>query len=122
MTSPKVDKNNNSVVVEDNTNTSDNQSSSIEYNADVPDYVITTLQYVEANHKAPDGYVGGRVFNNYEKLLPQRHADGSKTAYQEWDVHKKVNGQNRGAERLVTEAEGSAYYTKDHYKSFIQIK
>lgn len=81
-----------------------------------------TLAFIENNHRAPDGFVGGRKFNNYEKLLPQYSADGTKTAYQEWDVHKKVEGKNRGAERLVTEAEGNAYYTKDHYKSFIQIK
>ncbi|MGO9868230.1 MAG: ribonuclease domain-containing protein [Rhodomicrobium sp.] len=42
--------------------------------------------------------------------------------YQEWDVNPRVPGVNRGAQRLVTGSDGSAYYTDDHYKTFTQIR
>ena len=82
---------------------------------EVPEKALKVLHYVRANHSAPDGYVGGRVFQNREKLLPQNEK------YQEWDVNPKVEGQNRGAERLVT-SEKNAYYTQDHYRSFVKIQ
>ena len=53
--------------------------------------------------------------------MPRKDANGKKIKYKEWDVHKKVKGKNRGAERLVTGSDGRAYYTDDHYGSFIQI-
>jgi ribonuclease T1 len=31
-------------------------------------------------------------------------------------------GTNRGAERLVTGSDGSAYYTSDHYQTFRRIQ
>jgi ribonuclease T1 len=89
--------------------------------AEIPDYVLKTLAYVRENKKAPTGYVGGRTFKNLERLLPLTGSDGQKIKYQEWDVHPKLQGQNRGAERLVTAQTGEAYYTKDHYNSFINI-
>jgi ribonuclease T1 len=87
----------------------------------VPDYVMTVYEYVMANGKAPEGYVGGRIFMNRENQLPMTDGNG-KIQYQEWDVFPKVRGQNRGAERMVTGANGTAYYTKDHYRSFTQFK
>ena len=43
-------------------------------------------------------------------------------AYQEWDVNPKVEGVNRGTERLVTGSDGSAYVTADHYRTFTKIR
>jgi len=37
-------------------------------------------------------------------------------------VNPRMPGKNRGPERLVTGSDGSAYYTADHYKSFIKIR
>ena len=88
----------------------------------VPEYVMDVLERVEAEGKPFKSYVGGRTFQNREKRLPKTGNDGKKLKYKEWDVHKKVKGKNRGAERLVTGSDGSAYYTKDHYKTFKQIK
>ena len=88
----------------------------------VPEKVATVLRYIDKHRKAPEGYVGGRTFGNFEKLLPQKDRRGRKVRYQEWDVNRKVPGKNRGAERLVTGSDGSAYYTRDHYKSFIKIR
>lgn len=98
------------------------QSSNINNEENIPSYVFEVLDYIERNKKAPEGYVGGRTFKNREGLLPKKDQNGKMFFYQEWDVHKKVKGKNRGAERLVTSNMGNAYYTLDHYQSFIKIK
>lgn len=87
-----------------------------------PEYVMEVLAFVEEHHDAPQGYVGGRTFQNREQILPKINAKGLKINYQEWDVHKKEAGKNRGAERLITSDDHHAYYTSNHYKSFIKIK
>ncbi len=88
----------------------------------IPQKVYEVLKYIKENGSAPDGYVGGRKFGNYEKLLPQKDENGRRINYQEWDVNPKQKGRNRGAERLVTGSDGRAYYTKNHYKSFINVE
>jgi len=88
----------------------------------IPAKVHTLLAYIRANGRAPEGYVGGRRFGNYENHLPRQNPDGELINYQEWDVNPKVQGQNRGAERLVTGSDGRAYYTNDHYNSFTELK
>ncbi len=90
-------------------------------NEPIPDYVFEVLHYILKEQKAPPGFVGGRIFQNREKLLNLFDSSHNKIIYKEWDVHQKVAGKNRGAERLVTGSDHSAYYTKDHYKTFIQI-
>jgi ribonuclease T1 len=90
---------------------------------DFPAKVFEVLKYIDTYDKAPNGYVGGRRFGNYEKLLPQKNkVSQKKINYREWDVNKKVKGKNRGAERLVTGDDKSAFYTVDHYKSFKQVR
>ena len=98
------------------------QNTDFEIPKDFPKYVNEVLEYVTKYQKAPEGYVGGRKFKNLEKLLPQKSDSGQRINYQEWDVHEHVEGQNRGAERLVTGDDGSAYYTDDHYDSFKKIR
>ncbi len=91
-------------------------SEQYELNAqEVPEKVLVVLEYIRENDKAPKGYVGGRTFYNREGLLPKN------VSYREWDVNPKKKGKNRGAERLVT-SKDAAYYTNDHYESFILIK
>jgi ribonuclease T1 len=85
-------------------------------NGNIPNYVLEVYDYVIKNNKAPDGFVGGRKFENRERQLPQGNS------YQEWDVKPKVQGQNRGAERLITSNKGDAYYTSDHYRTFKKFK
>jgi len=87
----------------------------------IPRHVLNVLQYVRENGSAPEGFVGGREFLNREKRLPLKNSDGKKIRYSEWDVRPKKQGQNRGPERLVTGSDHSAYYTKDHYKTFLKI-
>jgi guanyl-specific ribonuclease Sa len=88
----------------------------------IPQKVYEVLKYIKANHHAMPGYVGGRVFSNREKIVPQFDETGKPIKYQEWDVNPKVQGQNRGAERILTGSDGRAWYTNDHYKSFKEIK
>ncbi len=86
----------------------------------IPAKAFKVLKYVRENGVAPSGYEGGRRFGNYEKRLPQK--DGNQRInYQEWDVNPKIRGKNRGAERLIT-SPVKAYYTGDHYRTFIEMK
>ena len=74
------------------------------------------LAAIEARGGAPlPGYVGGREFHNRERRLPPGR-------YREYDVHPRVPGQNRGPERLVVDqTTGRAYYTGDHYRTFVPL-
>lgn len=74
------------------------------------------LAAVEARRGEPlAGYVGGRTFQNRERRLPPGR-------YREYDLYPKVPGQDRGPERLVVErATGRAYYTGDHYRTFVPL-
>jgi ribonuclease T1 len=87
----------------------------------IPAYAHEVLHYIRQNGHAPDGYVGGREFQNREKKLPVKKVDGLRIRYSEWDVRPKVTGQSRGPERLVTSSDHHAWYTKDHYNTFLTI-
>lgn len=61
------------------------------------------------------GYIGGRDFQNRERRLPRGN-------YREYDVNPKRHGRGRDAERLVIEQRtGKAYYTGDHYRTFVPL-
>ena len=80
----------------------------------VPQKALDVLQIVRTTGQAPEGYVGGRVFENREGRLP---ADGD---YREFDVDPH-NGQ-RNAERLIVEWKTKkAWYTGDHYQTFTEL-
>lgn len=87
----------------------------------VPRKVYDVLAYVNANGRPMAGYVGGRRFGNFENHLPRSDTDGKPISYQEWDVNPKVSGRNRGTERLVTGSDGRAWYTNDHYNTFVEV-
>jgi guanyl-specific ribonuclease Sa len=93
---------------------------------EIPVAARKTLSYIRTHGEAPQGYVGGRRFGNYgrngEQKLPVIDAQGKPITYQEWDIYPKVRGRNRGAERIVTGSDGRAWYTADHYRTYIQIK
>jgi len=61
------------------------------------------------------GYVGGRAFHNHERRLPNGR-------YREYDVNPKLRDRPRDGERIVIEQRtGKAYYTGDHYRTFIPL-
>ena len=88
----------------------------------VPSAARETLAYIRQHGYAAPGYVGGRVFGNYEGALPRYDARRRRIQYREWDVHPMAEHRNRGAERLVTGSDGRAWYTDDHYRTFTEVK
>ncbi|HSE60228.1 MAG TPA: ribonuclease domain-containing protein [Nitrospiraceae bacterium] len=82
----------------------------------VPATAYEVLAAIQRNRgKPPPGYVGGRTFMNRERRLPSGR-------YREYDIHPLVPGRNRGAERIVVDQRsGKAYYTSDHYRTFIPM-
>ncbi|MCM2249979.1 MAG: hypothetical protein NDI58_05365 [Geothrix sp.] len=88
----------------------------------VPVHARTTLAYIQQHRYAPPGHLGGRVFGNYEGLLPRYNDRRKRIEYREWDVHPRAEGRTRGAERLVTGSDGRAWYTPDHYRTFIEVR
>ena len=82
----------------------------------VPATAYEVLAVIQRNGgKSPPGYVGGRTFMNRERRLPSGR-------YREYDIHPIVPGRNRGAERIVVDQRsGKAYYSGDHYRTFIPM-
>ena len=75
--------------------------------------VLTAI--VARGGQPPAGYVGGRTFQNREQRLPAGR-------YREYDLYPHMSGQDRGPERLVVnQTTGRAYYTGDHYRTFVPI-
>ncbi|WP_245581263.1 ribonuclease domain-containing protein [Propionicicella superfundia] len=58
------------------------------------------------------------VFKNSQGRLPETPG----VAYREWDVNPYTKGVNRGTERIVTGSDGSAYWTGDHYDTFLMFR
>jgi guanyl-specific ribonuclease Sa len=88
----------------------------------VPVYARDTLAYIRQHAFAPPGYVGGRIYGNYDGQLPRYNARRKRIEYREWDVRPKAEGRNRGAERLVTGSDGRVWFTADHYRNFVEVK
>lgn len=92
----------------------------------IPRRVSGLLNFIDQHDRAPEGYEGGRNFLNLardgEQALPRADASGTAVQYREWDVNPRVPGRNRGGERLITGSDGSAFYTSDHYRTFVRIR
>lgn len=88
----------------------------IQHEQAVPQKAHDLLARLQARYGEPlPGYVGGREFRNRERRLPPGH-------YREYDVNPKIRGRSRDAERIVIEQDsGRAYYTGDHYRTFIPL-
>ncbi|HTO94933.1 MAG TPA: ribonuclease domain-containing protein, partial [Bacteroidota bacterium] len=83
---------------------------------DVPGYARDVYASVLRNGRAPQCYVGGRVWQNREHRLPRGES------YREFDVHPKVRGVNRGPERIIVDMRTRrGWYTADHYRTFIPM-
>lgn len=83
---------------------------------DAPQQVYALLAQILQRDGLPlPGYVGGKDFRNRERRLP-------KGLYREYDIYPKIPGRPRGPERIVIErTTGKAYYTGDHYRTFIPL-
>jgi RHS repeat-associated protein len=91
----------------------------------VPTKAMDTFLTVQQTGTAPAGFYGGKIFKNLGlkggQVLPRTAADGSAITYREWDVNPFVSHALRGTERIVTGTDGSAYYTSNHYDTFVQF-
>jgi ribonuclease T1 len=83
----------------------------------VPPKVLQVLAYVRRTRQPPPHYEGGRIFENREGKLPRQGR------YREYDVDPLPSlNRSRNAERLVLEEKSQrAWYTFDHYHTFIEI-
>lgn len=88
----------------------------------IPVYARDTLAYIRQHAFAPPGYVGGRIYGDYEGQLPRYNVRRKRIEYREWDVRPKAEGRNRGAERLITGSDGRVWFTADHYHTFVEVR
>ena len=97
-----------------------------ERRVEVPPRVEDVLKAIDATGKPPPGHIGGGDYRNSgrqgEQLLPRVDREGDPIEYRTWDVHPQAPGRGRGAERLVTGSDGSAYYTPDDYRTFVAVR
>ena len=85
----------------------------------VPKQAIDTLDYIRNNGSAPPGYRSREYANdgrNGTYILPDD------APYHEYDIYSFTPGVNRGAERIVVGSSGTAWYTADHYHTFIKME
>ncbi|MFW0119347.1 ribonuclease domain-containing protein, partial [Rothia sp. P5764] len=80
------------------------------------------LDTIDQKGVAPSGFKGGKIWENNGKGAVLPSGKNEPISYREWDVDPKVKGIPRTADRLVTGSDGSAYYTTNHYKSFIMMR
>jgi guanyl-specific ribonuclease Sa len=90
----------------------------------IPPQVESVLRAIDETGQAPPGHIGGGDYHNSgrrgEQLLPKIDREGDAIAYRTWDV--RPTNQGRGAERVVTGSDGSAYYTPDDYRTFVTVR
>ncbi|MCS3778399.1 ribonuclease domain-containing protein [Tsukamurella ocularis] len=94
-------------------------------NSAAPARVLATLARIDAGTWPPkdgSGTQGGRNFGNFEGRLPANDKQGKRAKYTEWDVNVKKSGRGRDAERIITGADGGAWFTLDHYETFTRIR
>ena len=92
----------------------------------VPENAREVLGHVKKTGQPPLGYKGGRSFENDGRsggqLLPENDKHGNPITYKEYDIHPHSKGVNRGQERIVYGSDGNAYYTNDHYTTFVLVE
>jgi guanyl-specific ribonuclease Sa len=95
-------------------------------NADLRSKARAVLSVIDSTGAAPAGYVGGRPFLNDGRggtaPLPRRDSAGRAITYHEYDVNPYRPGVNRGPQRLVVGSDGSAWYTGDHYVTWVRLR
>ncbi|MET4609494.1 ribonuclease T1 [Rhodococcus sp. PvR044] len=92
----------------------------------VPAAAVATLQKIDEgtwpDSAVAPGTKGGDRFGNRERQLPTTDGSGRAVGYREWDVNPKQRGKPRDAQRIVTGSDGSAWYTGDHYTTFVRMR
>lgn len=83
--------------------------------ASLPPEAVTTLRLIASGGPFPYSK-DGATFGNREGILPKR----PNGFYAEYTVVTPGEG-DRGARRVVAGADGSRFYTADHYASFREV-
>ena len=62
--------------------------------------------------------------NPNSQLLPNQNINGDTITYKEFNINKKIPGQNRDSNRFVAgyDKVDSIYYTNYHYENFTKIE
>ena len=98
--------------------------------ANLSDDAQSSLKYIKNGQPVP-GAKGGSTWGNKgglsrsgkpNQVLPKIDCNGNPITYREWDVRPHIKGVDRGAERIVTGSDGTIWYTKNHYETFIQVE
>lgn len=82
---------------------------------ELPREAHTTIARIAAHGPFPYRQ-DNTTFGNYERFLPER----ARGCYREYTV-RTPGANNRGARRLVYNANGELYYTPDHYRTFFRV-
>lgn len=94
--------------------------------ASVPPKVYGVRDSVSPKGTPPEGYKGGRTFENDGRgggqVLPGTDSEGNAVKYEEYDVNPYQKGIDRKQERIVIGSDGQSYYTSDHYMTFTIMK
>lgn len=90
--------------------------------ATIPQEAYDTYDYFTSHNGTPaPGYKGGSTFLNDGRsggeVLPSTSAP-----FREYDIHPYSAAIGRGVERIVIGSDLHAWYTGDHYQSFIMMK
>ena len=92
------------------------------YISNIPQQAWDTLEYLKThNGHPPENYKGGKLYENDGRNGGQKLPKGGEQ-YREYDIYPKRSGVGRGKERIVLGSDGSAWYTFDHYLSFIRME
>lgn len=100
-------------------------ASYIKQNKKLPENFLKKREAIKLGWDAKEGnlwavtekkVIGGDLFRNREGQLPKKIT----RKYYEADID--YNGGRRNAKRLIYSNDGLIYYTKDHYKSFKEVK
>ncbi|PPI51917.1 hypothetical protein C5D35_10880 [Rathayibacter toxicus] len=92
----------------------------------IPERPTTLLERLDTTGEKFPNIRGGQTYKNKPwkdcTLLPQSTPAGTGISYKEYDINLRIPGKDRDMERLITGDDGSAYYTNNHYHTFIQIR
>ena len=88
-------------------------------NTQIPQHAWDTLNHIQSHGEAPNGYHWAPYSNDGRSGTQVLPPD---SPYYEYDVHPFIPGVNRGMERIVIGASGTAWYTWDHYFHFIRME
>lgn len=87
----------------------------------IPRAAYVTLLYYQLYKQAPPSFNILKKFHSEKSGLPVQDQNGKPIDYTESDIFPTIPSINRGNQRIIIGNDGSAYFTPDHYQSFVEI-